>query len=102
MTLERPPVVSLGAGLLLLAGACGTGRALRSADREVAEIIEKIEREHVSSRIPGLVRPVAGLAESGPASAPAGEAGGAASAPSGGEAPSGGTASEPAPQPEVL
>ncbi|HET6201413.1 MAG TPA: TolC family protein [Planctomycetota bacterium] len=79
-----PPPILL---FVLTAGGC-TSYAVRDADREVARILEGLERDQIEARIPRLVHPEpAPPPESAPASRPAG---GAESAP----------ATEPAAGPE--
>ena len=58
-------------GSLSLAAGC-TAYAVRDADREVAEILEEVERDHIAARVPDLVEPEkAPLPESRPETAPA-------------------------------
>ncbi|MGH7149436.1 MAG: TolC family protein, partial [Planctomycetota bacterium] len=78
--MSRPLPLLLLFGSLPLAPGC-TAYAVRDADREVAEILEEVEREHIAARIPELVqpqpapppesRPESGPAEIGPATEPA-------------------------------
>ncbi len=69
--MSRPLRLLLLLGPLPLAAGC-TAYAVRDADREVAGILEEVEREHIAGRIPELVQPrPAPAAESRPESVPA-------------------------------